>query len=53
MMFFFCQRDNEVECVLWDECAHEAYSDFIMNDETPVMVVFNLARIGFSIDGNH
>lgn len=42
---------TKVECVLWDEYLTESYSDYIMNDETPVVVVMNLARIGFSIDG--
>lgn len=46
-------RENDVECVLWDECASDSYSDFIMNDSTPVVVVLNLARIGFSIDGKY
>ena len=41
-----------MECVLWDECSVEAYSDYIMNDATPVVVLFNLARVGFSLDGN-
>lgn len=44
-------RDSDVECVLWDECSSEAYSDYIMNEATPVVVIFNLARIGFSLDG--
>lgn len=43
---------NDVECVLWDECSSESYADYIMNDEAPVVVVMNLARIGFSIDGS-
>lgn len=47
----FVARENEVECVLWDECSVEAYSDYIVNDATPVVVVFNLARVGFSLDG--
>lgn len=38
--------------MLWDECSSDSYSDYIMTEETPVVVVFNLARVGFSLDGN-
>lgn len=36
---------------MWDECAAEVYADYIVNDSIPVVAIFNLARIGFSIDG--
>ena len=40
---------------MWDECAEEVYADYIVNDSVPVVAIFNLARIGFSMDGfyNH
>ncbi|XP_028789424.1 uncharacterized protein LOC114745433 [Neltuma alba] len=44
-------EENDVECVLYDQCASDAYMAYLQNTESPVVAVFNLARIGFSEDG--
>ncbi|XP_028787093.1 uncharacterized protein LOC114743047 [Neltuma alba] len=44
-------RENDIECVLFDDCAIDAFMAQLQNTETPVVGLFNLARIGFSEDG--
>ncbi|XP_028757320.1 uncharacterized protein LOC114754709 [Neltuma alba] len=40
-----------VECILFDECASDAFMSQLQNTQTPVVVLLNLARVGFSEDG--
>ncbi|KAK4281939.1 hypothetical protein QN277_013379 [Acacia crassicarpa] len=44
-------ENNEVECTLFDNCASDAYMAYLQNTESPVVVLLNLARVGFSEDG--
>ncbi|KAI9118531.1 hypothetical protein K1719_010863 [Acacia pycnantha] len=44
-------RNNEVECTLFDNCASNAYMAYLQNTESPVVVLLNFARVGFSEDG--
>ncbi|KAI9084717.1 hypothetical protein K1719_033361 [Acacia pycnantha] len=44
-------KNNEVECTLFDNCASDAYMAYLQNTESPVVVLLNLARVGFSEDG--
>ncbi|KAI9084695.1 hypothetical protein K1719_033339 [Acacia pycnantha] len=43
-------KNNEVECTLFDNCASDAYMAYLQNLESPVVVLLNLARVGFSED---
>ena len=45
-MLFFCS-ENEVECVLYDECGTNAFRDKPKDTEEPIIVLLNLARVGF------
>ncbi|XP_028782229.1 replication protein A 70 kDa DNA-binding subunit A-like isoform X2 [Neltuma alba] len=44
-------EENDIECVLFDECSTDAYANYLENMETLVVVVINLARVGFAEDG--
>ncbi|KAI9112530.1 hypothetical protein K1719_016453 [Acacia pycnantha] len=46
-------ENNEVECTLFDNCASDAYMAYLQNTESPVVVLLNFARVGFSEDGNN
>lgn len=49
--YFHFHSDNDIECVLFDECSTNAYMAQLENMETPVVVLINLARIAFAEDG--
>ncbi|KAI9108307.1 hypothetical protein K1719_020790 [Acacia pycnantha] len=44
-------QNNEVECTLFDNCASDAYMAYLQNTESPVVVLLNFERVGFSEDG--
>ncbi|XP_028778051.1 uncharacterized protein LOC114734595 [Neltuma alba] len=44
------EDEIDVECVLFDECSTNAYTAYLENMENPVVVVINLARVGFTDD---
>ncbi|XP_028766670.1 uncharacterized protein LOC114724483 [Neltuma alba] len=46
------QEDNEIECILFDECSTNAYTSYLENMDSPVVALFNLARVSFADDGS-
>ena len=50
---YCCDRDNKVECVVFDECAYDAYMCQVHNTEQPVVMVLNLARVAFAAEGKY
>ncbi|XP_028774119.1 uncharacterized protein LOC114731162 [Neltuma alba] len=40
-------NENEVECLLYDNCAVDAYMAQTQNNNSPVVALLNLVRVGF------
>ncbi|XP_054817693.1 uncharacterized protein LOC129317387 [Prosopis cineraria] len=44
-------QGNAVDCILYDECATNAYQSHLENPQIPTVALLNLCRIGFSEEG--
>ncbi|KAI9117879.1 hypothetical protein K1719_011021 [Acacia pycnantha] len=47
LQLYVLGTNNDLECVLFDECSTNAYMSQLENMETPIVVVLNIVRIAF------
>lgn len=51
-LYHFFVRDNEIECVLFGDCATESYLHYKQHHEVNVVDVINFARLSWIDQGN-